>query len=167
MLYFEYMQEYIPGSLVFVHGTGIFDRIIQWGQSRRFNKPASYYNHVAMIVTIEGDIIEAIGKGVKQRNISKYKNKDTLIVPVRLSPDDLIEVLNFAHSRLSDGYDWWNVLSAGLCMLFGLKFAFGFSGEDICSGLVCRSLERSDAIFPRDPRNMTPADVFVYYSQKT
>lgn len=151
------------GDFILVHGTGFFDKLIQFGQGLRFPKQDAYWNHVALITSSDGDLIEAIASGVKQTHISKYPQNEYKLVKIDASVDDRFEVVKFAHSCLSEGYDWWNIVSLGICLLFGLKFAFGFSGEDVCSGLVARALERTTAIFPRDTRNLTPADLAQFY----
>lgn len=152
-----------PGDFILVHGDGFFDRIIQFGQLLRFSKKNSYYNHAALVISSEGDLIEAIGTGVKQTHISKYTKDQYKYIEINAAPEDQQEIITFAKSRLNDGYGWMTIVSCAFCLLFGLKFSFGFSGEDICSGLVTRALERGRFIPSRDPENMTPADLTKYY----
>lgn len=157
---------YKPGDFVLVHGEGFFDKIIQFGQGLRFPKQDAYWNHVALVITPDGDLIEALAAGVKQTHLSKYNNRFKYVA-ITASDPDREEVALFAKSRLSDGYGWTTIVSTAICLLFGLKFSFGFDSEDICSGLVARSLERTAAIFPRDSRHMTPADLAAYYDNIT
>ena len=63
----------------------------------------------------------------------------------------------------------------GLTLLAGAKLTFFIDGEPawtsdcnsptafICSGLVARAMERTGAIFNRDPVHLTPADLAKYY----
>ena len=152
-----------PGDFILVRGTGFFDKLIQFGQNLRFPKQDAQWNHVALITSPDGDLIEAVATGVKQNHISKYTPDQYKLVPINASPEDRLEVCLFAKSCLKDGYGWIEILSSAFCLLFGLKFAFGFSSDTICSCLVARSLERTNAIFPKDPRNMTPGDLAQYY----
>ncbi len=152
-----------PGDFLLVHQTGFFDRLIQFGQGFRYPKKDAYWNHVALIISPDGDIIEAVASGVKQNHISKYTKDEYKIVQINATPEDRLEVCTFATSCLRENYGWIEILSAAFCLLFGLKFAFGFSSDTICSCLVARSLERTNAIFPKSPLQMTPADLATYY----
>ncbi len=154
-------MEYTPGDFILIHGTGFFDRVIQFGQSLRFKGEVTKYNHAALITSPDGKLIEALGHGVKETHISKYPTHT--LVGITATPEDRAEAVAFATSCLSDGYGWTTIVSTALCLLLGLKFSFGFEGQDICSGLVARSLERTNSIFPRDPSHMTPADLASFY----
>jgi hypothetical protein len=44
-------------------------------------------------------------------------------------------------------------------LLSGSNFGFGVDGQEICSALVARCLERTGEIFQQDPWRMTPADL--------
>lgn len=161
-------NQYMAGDIVFVHGSGFFDKFIQFGQRLRFNKNDSFYNHVALIIDSQGTLIESTSKGVKQSHISKYENPryQLKVVNIPASTEDRVEVLNFAKSCLSDGYSWIGLIFSALCVLSGLKFSVGFDEQFICSGLVAASLERTNAIFPRNSRSMTPADLLAYFGKE-
>jgi hypothetical protein len=58
------------------------------------------------------------------------------------------------------------VASIGISLLTGLRFSFGFDGQQICSGLVARALERSDHIFERSPSHILPADLAFLFDIK-
>lgn len=148
-----------PGDFILVHQTGFFDKLIQFGQSLRFPKSESQWNHVALVVSPDGDLIEAATEGVKQAHISKYTQDEYKLVTVDLSPEDRLEACAFARSCINDGYNWAAFLSSAFCCLFGLNFQFGFSGEMICSGLVAKSLEHGGKILLRDADHCTPADL--------
>ncbi len=55
------------------------------------------------------------------------------------------------------------IVSIALSLMMGGKFTFGFDGQAICSGLVARALERTSAIFNRDPAHIMPADLAKYF----
>jgi hypothetical protein len=57
-----------------------------------------------------------------------------------------------------------NIVSIALSLITGGKFTFGFDGQAICSGLVARALERTNAIFNRDPEHIMPADLAKYFN---
>ena len=61
-------------------------------------------------------------------------------------------------------YGWLTIASIALTVLTGSKFTFFVDGEFICSGFVARAMERTGAIFTRDPVHITPADLAKYYN---
>ncbi|MDE1868182.1 MAG: hypothetical protein KGI08_10805 [Thaumarchaeota archaeon] len=152
-------MEYTAGDFILVRGTGLFDRLIQFGQSLRFSKEQSKFNHTALIVASDGSLIEAIGGGVKLTNISKYPVDQFKIIHINASVEDRTEMISFAKSCLNDGYGFLNFICAAFCVLTGLKLIFGFSSTDICSGLIARALERTSFIPRKDPIAYTPADL--------
>ena len=58
--------------------------------------------------------------------------------------------------------DALSIASLGVTLLAGAKLTFFVDGEFICSGLVARAMERTGAIFNRDPVHITPADLATY-----
>src|SRR5262249_25849934 len=77
---------------------------------------------------------------------------------------DRQQVVEFAKKSLHQKYGWFTILSIGLSLLTGGKFTFGFDDQSICSGLVARSLERTNAIFNRTPSHIMPADLAMYFT---
>ncbi|HEX9160091.1 MAG TPA: hypothetical protein VF980_00160, partial [Thermoanaerobaculia bacterium] len=60
-------QQYAPGDFILTHNSGWQARLIQFGQMLRFTGPDKKYtrwSHTAMIVSADGEIIEALGHGV-------------------------------------------------------------------------------------------------------
>lgn len=160
----EQSTSYTPGDFILVDDTTLFSRLIALGQAFRFGK--SVYNkwsHAALVATNSGDLIEANGRRVGLAKIDKYLHKDYLYVNVFATDADRIEALQFAESCLGQKYGWTTIVSISLSLLTGLKLAFGFDGQEICSGLVARALERTTAIFPRDPSHITPSELAKYY----
>lgn len=70
-------------------------------------------------------------------------------------------VLQFRFAAEVASVVW--IISIAISLLFGGKFTFGFDGQFICSGLVARSLERTNAIFDRSPSHIMPADLAKYF----
>src|SRR5208283_1174397 len=74
---------YQPGDFILTHGKAFFSKLIRFGQGLRFHgKDRKYiwWNHAAMIVSPEGELVEALGVGVRKRNISVYKDTEYYIV---------------------------------------------------------------------------------------
>lgn len=157
-----------PGDFILVHGTGVGSWLIRFGQKLRFNnllnKQFAYWNHAAMIILADGTLIESDISGVKQVNLSKYDQRSYTVVYIEASDEDRVEEVKFAQASLGQRYGWSQVVSIGLSMLTGLKFSFGFDDEMVCSGLVAKCLERTNAIFSRNSSNISPADLAKYYN---
>jgi hypothetical protein len=55
-------------------------------------------------------------------------------------------------------------VSVALCLVTGAKFSFGVDGQQICSALVARCIERIGEIFPEsEPWHLTPADLAKHF----
>lgn len=157
-----------PGDFVLTHGSHWMNHLISFGQALRFrgaDRKYAYWNHAALIVGANGDIIEALAAnpGVVQQNLSKYAPGEYTVVRVTASPEDRGEAVDFARSCLAEPYGALTVVSIALSLLTGTRFSFGFEGQTICSGLVARALERTRAIFKAEPSHMMPADLAKAY----
>ena len=71
--------------------------------------------------------------------------------------------VEFAQACLHNHYGWLTIVSIALSLLTGSKLGFGVDGQEICSALVARCLERTGEIFPTDPWHIMPADLAKYY----
>jgi uncharacterized protein YycO len=156
--------EYTPGDFVLTHADAWTSRLIEIGQGIRFRGSDSRYahwNHVALIVSSDGDLIEALGTGVQRRNIRVYDRTEYHIVHIEASDEDRDEEVRFAEYSLKRGetYGFLTILSIVTGLVTGGKFNFALEGQQICSGLVARALERTTAIFDRTPSHLMPADL--------
>lgn len=158
----ENSQVIQPGDFFLVHGDNFFSRLIQFGQSLRFrgkSRHFAYWTHAGIFTSQDGNIIEALSQGVVERNINYYRDYKYIIIHIQASDADRVEMINFVKSCLGDGYGWTTILSIAFSLLMGLKFSFGFTGQEICSGLVCRALERTSFIPKNDASHTAPADL--------
>jgi hypothetical protein len=156
-----------PADFLLTHGQSWQDALIRWGQALRIHgrdaQWFTYWNHAALIVDDRGSLIEALGNGVQETNISKYLDSDYHLVRVKASAADRREAVNFARSCLGDPYDFADIVSIALTLLTGAKFSFQVEGHQICSGLVAAALERTTAVFNRSAAHVMPADLAKYY----
>ena len=139
-----------PADFILTRGDAWTSKLIRFGQALRFHgsdRKYTYWNHAALVINTQGDIIEALGAGVKKRHISKYKPEDYCYVRVRASEEDRKQAVYFANCALEESYGWITIASITVSLITGLKFSFGFDGQQICSGLVARAMERTWAIF--------------------
>ena len=158
--------QYSPGDFVLTHGNAWTSKLIRFGQGIRFVGPDRKYirwNHAALIVSPDGDLVEALGGGVKETNLAKYQGTEYHLVEILASPEDRAEVVAFGKWCVDQPYGYIIIVSMALGLLTGGKFTFAFEGQTICSGLVARALERTPAIFNRTPSHMMPADLAKFF----
>jgi uncharacterized protein YycO len=156
------------GDFILTHGSHWTSQLIRFGQALRFrgkDRKYAYWNHAALIVGSNGEIIEALGPtpGVVEQNVSKYTPREYTMVRVKASPEDRDEAASFARSCVGEEYGALTITSIALSLITGTRFSFGFEGQMICSGLVARALERTRAIFKKEPSHIMPADLAKAY----
>jgi hypothetical protein len=156
-----------PGDFILTHGTSWTSRMIRIGERIRYrgdDRKYARWNHAAIFINEQGDIIEALGGGVQKRNISVYRETEYHVVRLQnvlaLNRDHEVE---FAEACLHAHSGWLTIVSIALSLLTTSKVGFGVDGQEICSALVARCLERTGEIFPTDPWRMTPADLAKYF----
>jgi uncharacterized protein YycO len=164
----EQVQNPIQGDFILTHGESWTSKMIRFGQSIRFrgaDRKYARWNHAAIFVDAAGNIVEALGAGVQQRNISVYKDTEYHVIHLENVPvDQRQHEAEFALRCLHDRYGYLTILSIALSLFTGLKFGFGVDGQEICSALVARALERTGEIFPQDPWHMMPADLAKFFN---
>jgi hypothetical protein len=159
-----------PGDFILTHSSAIYGALIRFGEALRYwgpDKVFAHWNHAAIFINDVGDIIEALGGGVQQRSISVYEGTEYVVVqlPATTSASDRQQAVEFAQFCLSDTYGWFTIVSIALCLITGAKFGFGVDGQQICSALVARCVERIGEIFPEaEPWHLTPADLAKHFN---
>jgi uncharacterized protein YycO len=158
-----------PGDFILTHSTGLYGSLIRFGEALRYwgsDKVFAHWSHAAIFADESGNIIEALGGGVQKRNISVYEGTEYVVVhlPAATSPVDRQQAVEFAEFCLNDSYGWLTIASISLCLLTGSKLSFGVDGQQICSALVARSLERIGEIFTEnEPWQLMPADLAKHF----
>ncbi len=159
----------LPGDFILTHSSDVYGRLIRFGEAIRYRgaeKVFAHWSHAAVFINDTGDIIEAIGGGVQERNISVYDATEYVVVhlPATIVPGDREHAVAFADFCLNDKYGWLTIVSIALCLLTGAKLSFGVDGQQICSALVARSCERIGEIFTEgDPWELMPADLAKHF----
>lgn len=152
-----------PGDFLLTHANAWTSRLIRWGETLRYHGPRrkfAHWSHAALFVSADGDIIEALGGGVQQRNVSVYRDTEYHVIRLCDALDlERQHEVAFATHCLNDHYGYLTIVSLAITLLTASKLAFGVDGQMICSGLVARCLERTGAIFPYDSWRMLPADL--------
>jgi len=158
-----------PGDFILTHSSGWYGTLIRFGEALRYrgaDTVFAHWSHAAIFVDESGEIIEALGGGVQKRNISVYDETEYVVVhlPEGTSALDRQHAVEFADFCLHDPYGWLTIVSIALCLLTGAKFSFGVDGQQICSALVARCLERIGEIFSEDdPWHLIPADLAKHF----
>ncbi|HKC90343.1 MAG TPA: hypothetical protein VKE23_03340, partial [Candidatus Limnocylindria bacterium] len=115
----------LPGDFILTHGGEFFSRVIQFGQGLRFtgkDRPYTYWNHSALIVSADGALIEALGPGVQRTTLAAYKGTQYTVVHIDASDEDRKEMVAFAEHWIGGPYDWATIVSITLSLLTGAKF---------------------------------------------
>jgi hypothetical protein len=162
-----------PGDFILTHENAWTSKIIRFGQRLRIHgddRKYTYWNHAALIVGAEGALVEALGAGVERTSISDYTPVEYHLIRTSAADVDRKEVVAFGEWAAGgpDGedrqrYGWVTIASIAWTLLTGGKFTFAIEGQMICSGLVARAQERTQAIFNRTPSHIMPADLAKYY----
>ncbi len=158
-----------PGDFILTHGEAWTSRLIRFGQRLRYHGADAKYarwNHAAMFINEAGDLVEALGGGVQERNVSVYEGTEYTVVRIQKvvgGDGDREEVVDFAEWSRGQPYGFLAILSISIGLIFGGSLTFAFDGQSICSGLVARALERTKAIFNREPSQIMPADLAKYF----
>ncbi|MGH2480864.1 MAG: hypothetical protein ACRDHW_14520 [Ktedonobacteraceae bacterium] len=157
-----------PGDFILTHGNAWFNKFIRVGQGLRFrgkDRKYAYWDHAAIVVDEHGELIEAAGPGVRRTDLSQYQDIEYHLVCLgtAVNATDRAEAVAFAEWSLGGPYGWLTIVCVAVGLLTGGGFTFGFEGQQICSGLVARAMERTSAIFDRNPEDIMPADLAKYY----
>lgn len=161
-------QQWVPGDFLLTRGHGPVSRMIRFGERLRIHgddRRYAWFNHAALVVSPDGDLVEALGAGVVRTHASKYRASDYVVVRTHAAPHDVRQVLAFADWVVAHRarYGFLTLFSLALTMLTGSKLTFFVDGRYICSGFVARAMERTGTLFDRDPVHITPADLAKYY----
>ncbi len=158
-----------PGDFILTHSSAWDSKLIRFGEALRYrgsDKVFAHWSHAAIFIDDPGNIVEALGGGVQKRNISVYDETEYVVVhlPDGTSPLDRQHAVEFADFCLHDPYGWLTNVSIAFCLVTGAKFSFGVDGQQICSALVARCLERIGEIFIEDePWHLIPADLAKHF----
>ena len=158
-------REFEAGDFILAKSRGLVAWLIRTGQLIRFRGKFAKWTHAALIVSKEGDLIEARGRGVVRSHLSQYKKNEYHLIRLGEMADenDRQKMVNFAEWCLRYEYGHLTILCISFCLITGSKFLFGMDNRIICSALVARALERTRLIFDKNPSFIMPADLAKYF----
>ena len=164
----EVAKVWKPGDFLLTHSSSLVGKIIRFGQRLRIHGDDviyAHWSHAALVTSETGDLVEALGRGVSRSKASKYDGVEYHVIRTHATERDRFQAVEFA-SWSADNYQrygFMTILSLAFTLTTGAKFSFYVDGTEICSGLVARALERTGAIFVRDPSHCTPADLAKHF----
>jgi len=166
----EMRRPIAPGDIILGRAHGQKHRIIGWGQARRLDpadRPYAGYTHAALVVSADGDLVEAVGEGVQRSSLTRYVIDEEVyqVVRVEISDEDRERVVRFAL-RAADArapYASLATVCTTFWALFNTRLMFFMDGSITCSGLVAAALERMGATFDVNVAKVTPAQLAVMF----
>jgi cell wall-associated NlpC family hydrolase len=161
-------DSFEPGDFILTHANHWISRLIRFSQKLRMRgarREFTHWSHAAMVVDMDGGLVEAEVRGVQRAHISKYVNVEYHLVRLgdTATADDRAQAVAFALSRIGQPFGFGSMSGIALSLLTGSRVSFWHDSHDICSGLVARALERTWIIFERDPEDMLPSDLAEAY----
>jgi len=162
--------EYKKGDFILTHSDSFYGWLIRFGQRLRYwGKDRKYtrWNHAAIIISDDGDLMEALSNGVVKTKISHYKDTEYHLISLgaEISDNrDRTQEVSFADASWHESYGWLTIVSIAFGLITGCKITFGVEGQTICSGLVARCLERTSVIIYSNSANVTPAALAKYFN---
>ena len=158
-----------PGDFLLSRAHGVKHTMIKWGQGLRItapeHRPYRGYTHAALVVSAEGDLIEAVGAGVREATLKDYLSEFYQVVHIEAAEMDRRQVVAVAKAALGrkSGYNLLATVNIALWAFTGSRLVFFTDGAYTCSGLVARSLLAAGAVFAHDEARVTPAQLAIYF----
>lgn len=166
----EQRRPIAPGDVVLGRAHGWKHRIIRWGQARRLDvddRVFAGYTHAAIVVSADGDLVEAVGEGVQRSSLTRYVIDKDIYQVVRIEiPDEARErVVEFAQwaAGARAPYASLATVCTTVWAFTGSRLMFFMDGSFTCSGLVAAALERMGARFEVNAARVTPAQLAVMF----
>jgi hypothetical protein len=166
----EPVRGFLPGDFLLSRAHGRKHDVIRWGQGLRLQADDRHYagyTHAALVVSPGGDLVEAIGEGVRASSLKKYViDKEVYqVVRIEASAEARERVVEFAEYALhaKSPYDGLAIACTTFWAFTGSRLMFFMDGSFTCSGLVAAALERMGARFGMNAARVTPAQLAVFF----
>lgn len=156
--------EFDPGDFILTHRHRLLAALISWGQKRRFkgpDAPFAHWSHAAVVVGLNGDVVEAQSRGVQRSPIGKYRAEEYHLVRLGqdLSDDGRRAAVAYAEGEVGQAFGYLDLIGAALHLLFGWRLHWMRRHHAICSSLVVGALQRGGLLRDLDPAATLPADL--------
>lgn len=161
---------YRPGDFLLGRAGGYKHALIRFGQRMRIrgaDRVYAGYTHAALVTSPNGELIEAVGGGVRRATVAQYvvAGEAYRIVHLTVSEEDRGQVVAFARHALADHapYGGLTLVSVALWAFTGSRLVFFLDGSYTCSGLVAAALERTSATFDVNAARIMPAQLAAFF----
>lgn len=149
----------LPGDFIVTHDDGPIDRLIQLATR-------SHWNHSALIVSPDGDLVELVGQGIRRSHISKYDKKNLYLVRLdSLSDEDRRQIVHYADVMVErhQRYGYLTIATIVVKILTRSRLVIKLDGTLICSEFVGKALAHGGQVWEQDTSLITPADLYNRY----
>lgn len=154
-------QTWVPGDFLLTRSSGFVGAAIRFGERLRFPKTRAWTNHAVLIVSPEGDIVEALGHGVRVGHAEEYRGRQYVVVDSKLNSLERLDAVRFGLKMVGTSYGYLTIASIIVTLLTGAKLRFSRGRSVICSGLVAAALGLDE--WRADPSHVMPVELAVYY----
>src|SRR5438552_17400807 len=83
--------QFSPGDFILTYSNSLYGWLIRFGQRLRFrgeDRKYGWWNHTAVIVSRDGDLIEALSAGVRRTNSTAHASTDYTLLHLHPSLHD-------------------------------------------------------------------------------
>ena len=144
------MTQLLPGDVLLVEGTSVFDKLIRWAT----NSP---YNHAAIVATDCVSVIEAQTPVALRIPASFYAGRADVWRLMPFAPKVALVAAARAERFVGQPYGWQEVIGSGLWDVAHVPIRYKLRTFD-CSGLVVQSYADAGLMLSRHPFP-SPADL--------
>jgi hypothetical protein len=167
----EEAKDFVPGDFILAHRNHVIARLISLAQKRRFKAADAvfaHWSHSALVVDVDGALVEAEITGVRQNPVSEYRAYEYHLVRLgsEFATEGRSRAVAFAKEQVGQGFGFLDMFGAGLYLLFGWQVRVARRGHEICSGLVVRALQAGGLVPQLDPLLTLPADLAKLYDAR-
>lgn len=160
----EEARDFTPGDFILTHRHNPISRLITLGEKRRFRGADAQYahwSHCALIVAMDGTVVEAASTGVRRSPISRYKADEYHLVRLgaELPPNGRARAVAYAIAQVGQAFGYLALVGAATYLLKGWPVRFMRRNHQICSGLVVRALQAGGLLVEFDPEVTLPGDL--------
>lgn len=160
----------LPGDFLLGRAHGFKHDLLRFGQSlrlRRRQRQFARYTHAALVVSESGDLIEAVGTGVRRSHVRSYidAQEPFQLVHIKVSDEDRRQMVAFAVAALEHKapYGFLTNISTAIWAFTGSRLIFFRDGSFTCSGLVAAALERTSTQFTTNAARVMPAQLAAMF----
>lgn len=164
----------LPGDFLLGRAHGFKHSLLRFGQGLRMSsrrRKFARYTHAALVVSESGDLIEAVGTGVRRSHVRSYidAGEPYQIVRIKASDEDRRQMVEFAVAALEHKapYGFLANISTAFWAFTGSRVIFFRDGSYTCSGLVAAALERTSTRFTTNAARVMPAQLAEMFGAPT